>query len=240
MPVEARLDGRPGEWTFDTDVADHFDEMLERSIPQYTEMRRLVRDFGMPFVQPGTDIVDLGCSRGEALDPFVRTFGAHNRFVGIDVSEPMLAAARDRFAGYPPSVVSIETFDLRTGYPPVRASLTLSVLTLMFTPINYRARIVADVYRHTMPGGAFILVEKLLGATDQTDRLIQDRYHRMKADNGYSREEIVRKAAALEGIQVPVTAAWNADLLCGAGFRHVDMIWRWCNFAMWLAIKDGT
>lgn len=240
MPIESLLEGRQGEWTFDASVADAFDDMLSRSIPQYETMRGLVFDFGSLFVTPQTDVLDLGCSRGEALSPFVRKFGAYNRFVGIDVSEPMLAAARETFVGYPKSVVSIESFDLRTGFPPVHASLTLSVLTLMFTPINYRQRIIADIYTHLISGGAFILVEKLLGQSAITDRMIQDRYHRMKADNGYSSEEIVRKAAALEGVQVPMTAAWNEDLLRWAGFRTIECVWRWCNFAMWLAIKDAA
>jgi tRNA (cmo5U34)-methyltransferase len=239
MPIETNLE--PGQpWVFDREVAESFDAMLSRSIPQYETMRGLVFDFGAPFVTPQSDVLDLGCSRGEALAPFVRKFGAHNRFVGIDVAEPMLAAARETFASYPERVVRIERFDLRTGFPPVDASLILSVLTLMFTPINYRIRIVEDAYRHLRPGGALILVEKVLGESALTDRLIQSRYHQLKAEHGYSQEEIVRKAAALEGVQVPLLASGNEDLLRRAGFLTVECVWRWCNFAMWLAVKRGA
>jgi tRNA (cmo5U34)-methyltransferase len=164
-------------------------------------------------------------------------FGAHNRYVGVEVSPPMLAAARERFASWPASVVRIIDLDLRTAYPPVAASVTLAVLTLMFTPITHRPRIVQNVYDHTLPGGAFVLVEKLLGSCAETDALMVDRYHRLKADNGYSREEIERKALALEGVQVPVTAAWNEDLLRVAGFRVVECVWRWLNFGAWLAVR---
>src|SRR5436305_500605 len=100
-PAEVRDDTRPaGGWAFDAAVTDAFDDMLRRSIPQYEVMRRAVFDLGCEFVRPQTDVVDLGCSRGEALAPFVERFGAHNRFVGVEVSPPMLAAARERFAGY--------------------------------------------------------------------------------------------------------------------------------------------
>lgn len=228
----------PGDkWAFDESVTHVFDDMLARSIPQYEVMRGLVFDVGSRYVQPGTEIVDLGCSRGEALVPFMDRYGAHNRYVGVEVSPPMLAAARERFAAWPASVVRLLDLDLRRDYPPVAASLTLSVLTLMFTPINYRQRIVQNVYDHTLPGGAFVLVEKLLGSCADTDTLMVDRYHRMKAENGYSREEIDRKALALEGVQVPVTAKWNEDLLHEAGFAHVEAFWRWCNFAAWVAIR---
>jgi hypothetical protein len=36
---------------------------------------------------------------------------------------------------------------------------------------------------------------------------------------------------------VPVTARWNEDMVREAGFRDVDCIWRWCNFAAWIARK---
>ena len=235
-----------GPWQFDGDVTDVFDNMLERSIPQYHVMRRAVLSVSLPFQQTGTEIVDLGCSRGGAIAPFLDTFGAHNRYYLCDVSEPMLEAARERFKGYlvgpfPGSegIVRVENFDLRKGYPPVFASVTLSVLTLQFTPIEYRQRIVRDVYRHTAPGGAFVLVEKVLGATAELDSLMVDCYYDMKRENGYTEDQIQRKRLSLEGVLVPVTAAWNEELLRMAGFRTVDCFWRWMNFAGWIAVKDG-
>ncbi len=74
------------KWEFDEEVTRVIDDMLERSIPQYEVMRRAVFDVACRYVKPHTDIVDLGCSRGEAMAPLVDRFGAHNRFVGIEVS----------------------------------------------------------------------------------------------------------------------------------------------------------
>jgi len=229
-----------GKWAFDESVADVFDDMIARSIPQYDVMRGLVFDIGREFVQPQSDIIDLGCSRGEALEPFMTTFGAHNRYIGIEVSDPMIAAANERFSPWPSNIIQIRKLDLRTDYPAADASLTLCVLTLMFTPINYRRRIVQNIASHTRPGGAVILVEKVIGENDQTDQIMVDRYHRMKAEHGYTREEIDRKALALEGVQVPVSASWNEDLLTDAGFGRLECFWRWMNFAGWVGIKAVT
>jgi tRNA (cmo5U34)-methyltransferase len=227
-----------GRWAFDADVTAAFDDMLERSIPQYHVMRDAVFTLGKTFVRPKTDVVDLGCSRGEALSQFVSEFGAANRFVGVEVSPPMLAAARDRFAGYiAAAVVDIRSLDLRTGYPPAHASLTLSVFTLQFVPIEHRQRVVQDVYDHTLPGGAFVLVEKILGETAGLDRLFVDRYYALKAENGYSQDAIDRKRLSLEGILVPVTARWNIELLRMAGFRDVDCFWAWMNFRGFIGVK---
>ena len=233
-----------GKWTFDGDVTEAFDDMLERSIPQYEVMRRSCFEVGSKFQQKGTDIVDLGCSRGEAIAPFVDRFGAYNRYFLCDVSEPMLEATRERFKGYVAGpipgmqgIMRVEDFDLRAGYPPVEASVTLSVLTLQFTPIEHRQRILKQAHEHAVEGGALILVEKILGADADLVELMVGLYLDHKREAGYTEDQIQRKKLSLEGVLVPVTAAWNEELLRMAGFRRVDCFWRWMNFAAWVAVK---
>ena len=171
-----------GKWTFDADVTRVFHDMLARSIPQYNVMRQACFDMACRYVQPKTVIVDLGCSRGDALAPLVDRFGAANRFLGVEVSPPMLDAARQRFRGYIDcGVVEIRDTDLRREYPPVQASVTLAILTLQFTPIEYRQRILRAVWKHTLPGGAFLLVEKILGATAELDGIMVETYYRLKS-----------------------------------------------------------
>ena len=62
-------------WQFDRNVTDVFENMLARSIPEYGTMRALVFDLGATLVQPGTAIIDIGCSKGDALAPFIRQSG---------------------------------------------------------------------------------------------------------------------------------------------------------------------
>ena len=62
-------------------------------------------------------------------------------------------------------------------------------------------------------------------------------YYEMKAEHGYSEEDIERKRLALEGVLVPLTASANEQLLRDAGFRNVETIWAWGNFRGWMASK---
>jgi tRNA (cmo5U34)-methyltransferase len=226
-------------WIFDESVTAVFDDMLARSIPDIRQMREIVLQVGSRFVQPGTDIVDLGCARGEAMAPLVEKFGAGNRFVGVEVSAPMLAACRERFESLIPSgAVEIRDDDLRASYPRVNASVTLCVLTLQFIPIEHRSRVLADAFKHTVNGGAFLLVEKVLGANARTDDVLVECYHAYKRKMGYTQAEIDRKRLALEGVLVPITAHWNEELLRSAGFQHVECIWRYLNFCAWIAVRD--
>ena len=212
--------------------------MLQRSIPQYNAMRMVTFEVGRRFVQPGTAIIDMGCSRGQALLPFVSSFGAANDYIGLEISEPMIEAARQNF-NYQPhgNRVTIKSADLRHEFPGVTSSLVLSVLTLQFTPIEYRQQIIRRVFESLAPGGAFILVEKILGATAKLDEAFVNLFLNIKRENGYSESQIDRKRLSLEGVLVPVTARWNEELLYQEGFTSVDCFWRHLNFAGWVAVK---
>ena len=212
--------------------------MLQRSIPQYNAMRMATFEVGRRFVQPGTAIIDMGCSRGQALLPFVSNFGAANDYIGLEISEPMIKAARENFAYHQHgNRVTIQSADLRREFPGVTSSLVLSVLTLQFTPIEYRQQIIRRVFESLAPGGAFILVEKVLGATAKLDEAFVNLFLNIKRENGYSDSQIDRKRMSLEGVLVPVTARWNEELLHQEGFTSVDCFWRHLNFAGWVAVK---
>ena len=66
-PLDERLDQlvpvEDERWQFDRNVADVFENMLARSVPEYGTMRALVFDLGATLVQPGTAIVILGVRR---------------------------------------------------------------------------------------------------------------------------------------------------------------------------------
>lgn len=228
-----------GKWEFDSSVTDAFDNMLSRSIPQYQVMRDACFSLASKFMKDGTSVIDLGCSRGEALAQLIDKYGAHNRYIGLEISEPMLQAARERFKGLIAcSVVDIREHDLRkAGLPAINASVILSILTVQFTPIEYRLRILRDVYNSLRIGGAFIFVEKVLGNTAEINDFEVEEYYKLKSENGYSQDQIERKRLSLEGVLVPVTARMNEEFLQAAGFTQVDCFWRWMNFAGWVAIK---
>lgn len=231
-----------GRWKFDQDVTDVFDNMLERSIPQYETMRSAVVDLLSTLGGETTHVLDLGTSNGIMLDRIMDAYGDAGRYVGTDVSVEMLHAARKRLTiDRDGTNVTLLRHDLRDGFPTILDGepfdAILSILTLQFVPIEYRERIVADAYEALDPGGVLIVVEKVLGSGALLDGAMVDVYLNMKRRNGYTDEQIDRKRLSLEGVLVPLTADWNVDLLRTAGFSTVDCFWRWMNFAGWIAVK---
>ena len=221
-----------GPWEFDQSVTEVFDDMLTRSIPNIEDMRRGVTALATDFLPEGGVVLDIGCSRGSALAHVIES-RPDVRAIGVEMSKPMIAAAREQFADN--DNVTIIEHDLRNGLPDVYADVTLSILTLQFTPIEYRQRIMAAIKERTSK--ALIIVEKVLGETAEIDKAMVKAYYDMKRLHGYSDEAIERKRLSLEGVLVPVTASWNEDLLRSAGWQSVDAFWRWMNFAGWIALS---
>jgi tRNA (cmo5U34)-methyltransferase len=227
-----------GVWSFDESVTANFDTMLKNSIPEYENMRKLTFDLGKNFVDRISGVVDIGASRGEALAPFVNIA---KQCYAVEVSEPMVAVLNNRFKDV--ENVSVVQKDLRqisaefTPFMPERNCLVLSIFTLQFVPIEYRAKLLRTIYNSLRPGAAFILVEKVLGNTSDLDDLMVKEYYAMKNRNGYSYEDIQRKKASLEGVLVPMTDSWNREMMRNAGFSQIDCFYRSLNFCGLISIK---
>lgn len=232
----------PERWAFDSKVTAVFDNMLERSIPQYQTMRELTSKLAATLVHPNSSILDIGSSRGDNILEISRYAKPEQHYFGVEISQPMLESARQLLASpIKLGLVDLLEHDLRDGLPiyeentPV--SIVCSVLTLMFVPMEYRYRVVSDIYKILPSGGAFILVEKLIGNTPDIDQLMVKEYYGLKRHNGYSNEDIDRKKLSLEGVLVPQTMNSNIAMLQAVGFLTVDCFWRWMNFGGLLAIK---
>lgn len=228
------------KWVFDEEVAECFEDMLQRSIPQYEIMRKSTFELASSFLEDKRkfSLLDIGCSDGLGLVDYLRRFGAHGHYLGIDCSEAMLNKAKERFSDYcEANICNFMNIDLRQKFPIGSYDVIQSILSIMFIPIQYRQSIIQSIYDNLNFGGCFLFVEKVLGNSAKIDNLLVEKYYDIKRQNGYSEEQILRKKLSLEGVQVPVTSNWNVDLLQQAGFRHIDVYWRYMNFVGYIAIK---
>lgn len=56
-------------------------------------------------------------------------------------------------------------------------------------------------------------------------------------NQGYSEFEIAQKREALENVLIPYTQEENLQMIKDAGFSHCEVIFKWVNFATFIAIK---
>lgn len=225
-----------GSWEFDDSVAEVFPDMLSRSIPDYENMRDLEFRMARNFLQPFSNVLDIGCSTGLSSRMLVDCEEAQKcDFTLVDVSIPMLRRCKKEYEG--DKRVDVMYWDIREGCPIQRCSVIISCLTLQFVPLEYRQKVVSSIYGSLQHGGALFLVEKVLGNSCVIDDAMVREYYTIKQGNGYSEKQIKDKRTALTGTLVPLTSEWNESMLRNAGFTMVDTFWRYLNFCGIIAVK---
>jgi tRNA (cmo5U34)-methyltransferase len=227
------------DFTFDQKVADVFDDMLERSVPFYGEMQRMTVELAQRFMQPGTAIVDLGCSTATTLLALARGIEDPTvRLVGLDSSRPMLEKARAKLAaaGVLQRCDLVEA-DLNADFKLPGASVVVMNWTLQFVRPLRRDGLVRKIYDNLVDGGCFILLEKVLGDESLLNRLYIDLYYDFKKRNGYSESEIAHKREALENVLIPYRIGENVEMLGRNGFPIRDVFFRWYHWAGFLGVK---
>jgi tRNA (cmo5U34)-methyltransferase len=226
------------DFEFGPETAGVFDDMVDRSVPFYAEIQRMVCELAADFAAAGTTLYDLGCSTGTtllALDPLV---APDVHFIGVDNAEAMLAEARRKLMRQSTARrIEFQVADLHDAPIIEDASVVLMVLTLQFIRPLHRARIIRRIADGLNESGCLILVEKLTLESSLLNRLFINHYYAMKRRHGYSDIEIAQKREALENVLIPYRMDENVELLKEQGFRHVEEFFRWYNFSALIALK---
>lgn len=226
------------DWRFDKPgVAENFDDHVSKSVPFYDDVQMIVRELSDWFIDRESNVFDIGCSTGTTLEGLgYRHQGKDIHWTGIDEVEPMLVQAAAKLSRFNNIHLIRDTIPSREAH--IRdASFVTSLWALQFCRKKDRHDFVAQIYEGMIPGGAFVVVEKVLGSDPVTNGIFVELYHTFKKNQGYSLAEIESKAQSLRGVLVPDSVDEHAERLHRAGFRVVDQFFQWLNFAGWIAIK---
>jgi len=227
-------------FTFNSAVADVFPDMLRRSIPGYAASIEAIGSLAARYVSAGTTCYDLGCSLGAATlamraairEPGCRIIAVDNAPAMVSRCEQLLAT--DANEGSTP--VEVRLADVRDT-AITNASMVVMNYTLQFLDVAARDAIVARICAGMLPGGLFLLSEKVVDQDPHMEELLVELHHEHKRRNDYSQLEISRKRAALENVLIPESVAVHRDRLARAGFRHSAVWLRYFNFVSIVAIK---
>jgi tRNA (cmo5U34)-methyltransferase len=226
------------DFAFGEKVASVFDDMLDRSVPFYQEIQRMIAEMAADFAVEGTNIYDLGCSTGNTLLNLDASVAKGVKFIGIDYSEEMLKRCRQKLTEHGlQHEHELICADLNQGAGIQNASMVLMVLTLQFVRPLYRDILIKQILQGLNENGCLILVEKVLGEDSIFNRLFIKYYYDMKKRHGYSEMEIAQKREALENVLVPYKLLENREMLLRAGFRYCDVFFKWYNFCGIIAVK---
>lgn len=226
------------DFTFDEKVVSVFPDMINRSVPGYPTIIKMIGMLAERYVQAGTQCYDLGCSLGASTFA-MRHHIHHNdvRIVAVDNSPAMIEQCKQALDT---DGEGIEVEPLCADVAEVEianASMVVLNFTLQFIPLARREAIIKRIYDGLVPGGILVLSEKVRFEDVHLDELYIDLHHTFKKAQGYSDLEIARKRSALENVLIPETLAAHKQRMSGAGFSSVDVWFQCLNFASLVAVK---
>jgi tRNA (cmo5U34)-methyltransferase len=226
------------DFKFGAKVANVFDDMVNRSVPFYGEMQRMMAELAADYAKPGTDVYDLGCATGTTLIGMNTSIPLDIRFIGIDDSPEMLDKCRIKLkeAGLT-RPFELRVADLNRGVEISNASVVVLCLTLQFVRPIHRERLLKSIFDGLESGGVLILVEKILAEDSALNRDFIKYYYNYKRRNEYSEMEISQKREALENILIPYKLSENIAILRDTGFAHCEVFFKWYNFSGLIASK---
>lgn len=230
--------GGGADFSFDSKVAEVFDDMLARSVPCYQQVIAMTGRILAKFLQDNDHVIDLGCSTGSTLLALARTLELENlRYTGIDNSQAMIekASLKAEMFGKKERINFAKKDILKLAFRNVGAYLLN--YTMQFIRPMERQPFAANLCHSLRPGGIMIMSEKIISHDSQINRAFIDFYLDFKRSQGYSEIEITHKREALENILVPYSMGENIQMLNQAGFNRVEPFFQWFNFASFLAIK---
>ena len=226
------------DFKFGSKVANVFDDMVNRSVPFYGEMQRMIAEQAADYAISGTDVYDLGCATGTTLIGMNTSIADTIRFIGVDDSPDMLDKCRTKLSeAHFTRPYELRVADLNQAFEISNASVVVLCLTLQFVRPIYRERLLKTVYDGLGSGGALILVEKILAEDSFFNRDFIKYYYSYKRRNHYSDMEISQKREALENVLIPYKLSENISLLRNTGFAHCEVFFKWYNFAGMIAKK---
>ena len=155
--------------------------------------------------------------------------------IGIDSSEAMLelASKKAKAFGVDIDFICSDIFDVNLK----GAKVIFSNYTLQFIRPLQREKLIKKIYDSLEDGGIFIFSEKLVSQNSILNKQFIDEYYSFKKTQGYSEFEISQKREALENVLIPYTEDENNKMIKDAGFSHCELVFKWVNFATFIAIK---
>lgn len=227
------------DFCFDQQVVEVFPDMINRSVPGYSSILQTLPQLVSRYVQPNSNLYDLGCSLGAATLAMRKGCEqtSHCRIIGVDNSQPMIERARLHLEGFKSQIpAELHCQDLAET-DIENASVVVLNFTLQFIPQEKRNDIIQRIFDGMNNGGVLLMAEKVRHSDANMNDVLVDLHHNFKRANGYSELEISQKRAAIENVMKVDTLEDHMQRFQDAGFRH-STVWFQCfNFAAMLAVK---
>jgi tRNA (cmo5U34)-methyltransferase len=206
-------------------TASTYDADRAKLIPCYDAFYRRATDL---IAHDARNILDLGAGTG-LLSQFVRQWYPNAHIVLADLSEPMIAKARVRFAN--DTNVSFEVTDYTTA--PINGTYDSIVSALSIHHIDDEAKraLFAKIFKALRPGGTFVNAEQVAGPTEELDKQYKALWLEQVREGGATPDQIADSLYRQQDDRCASVEA-QLDWMRRAGFTDADCWFKDNRFAV--------
>ncbi len=206
---------------------EKMDEFFENRLSDYDEHMLNCIESAREFYQftadklpkeAGCSVLDLGCGTGLELEEYFK-LNKTASVTGIDLSEGMLAALREKFPDKEITLVQASYFDEPFGEHVFDAAV--SVESLHHFTQKEKTPLYAKLWAALKDKGYFILTD-YFASSDEEERQLRSNLEEMKREQGIADDEFYH-------YDTPLTVAHETEALIEAGFSKVELLGKWAN-----------
>lgn len=235
--VGDNIPSKISNWKFAGEVAENFDNHVNKSVPLYQEGHEVILSLADFFLKDGSLVYEIGCSTGTLIKKLSEKnaeIDKHIQLIGMDCEADMIEKAKTKCQGLKNITLlndDVVTADLK------KSDLIISYYTIQFIPPQVRQQVFDKIYESLNWGGAFIMFEKTRACDARFQDIMSTLYIEYKQSQGYSNNEIISKQISLKGMLEPFSTQGNMDMLKRAGFLDTMTVMKYLSFEGFLAIK---
>jgi tRNA (cmo5U34)-methyltransferase len=211
-----------------------FDRFFFKVMPRYQELTQALVD-SLPFRKTEKlKFLDLGCGTGNLAQKIISGY-PRAQITCLDMAENMLKMARVKL-GRNPNVSfwqgDIRDFDYSGKYDAIVSSMALHHIEGREKTAFYRR-----LRKALKNGGVFITVDIFLSSNGHLQKFYMDKWKAYMRSNGLPDKRINDMIARHRREDRPVIFIDELAMLERAGFKDVDVIAKYYNFAVNAGLK---
>lgn len=166
----------------------------------------------------GATVLDLGCGTGLELEWYFK-LNPTAKITGIDLSEGMLNALREKFKDKEITLIKGSYFDVPFGENKFDSAV--SVESLHHFTKEQKLPLYKKLYKSLKADGYFVLTD-YFAPDDEYEKFFQNELIRLKNEQGIADDEFYH-------YDTPLTVKHETEALLEAGFTSVEVLNNWEN-----------
>ncbi|MFA7074952.1 MAG: methyltransferase domain-containing protein [Endomicrobiaceae bacterium] len=216
--------------------AKKFDELIVKLIPYYDEMLNALINSVNFEKRKNVKILDLGCGTGNVSLKILNGF-PKAEILCVDLSQNMIDIAKNKLSKYKNisfAVGNIADFEFKNTYDVILSSLAVHHLKTD----EDKAKFYKMIFGILNKNGIFANADEILGENKYLQNVNMKLWTEYMKKNFSEREVSEKWLKAYESEDRPSKLIKQLEWMKNAGFKDVDIIWKYYNFAVFSGIKE--